>query len=166
MNLINISPTESGGYIYPGTGKAGFIQQSSNIPYYQGHKDVTQIPAFQRTFNERDILVRKVREGRMPMMRVMLEAARMNAPYVTNDVRARYPVEHQPHPRFYLKVKANQGTTKSSTAKTGTFQLANVNDIKRLQTNDLCVLMCQFKVEFWNKEEVQANLSQSEAQQR
>lgn len=134
-NIVN-----SGGYIYPASGSAGFVQQSTGIPYGHGVPQVGGIPGFMRDYNMRDMLVTKIREGRVNMMRTMYAYARMRGAWVVNDVKPSYKIDHKPHPRFYLKVKTNQGGTKSSTYAKSTFLLANPKDAKRLQVNDLIAL--------------------------
>jgi hypothetical protein len=139
-NPTNALITSSGGYVYPAVGTAGFLQQSTNIPYFQGTPQVGNIAPFMRDYNMRDMLVKKIQEGRVNMMRVLLAQARMGGAWIVNDVKPTFKLDYKPTPRFYLKVKTNQGGTKTSTYTTSTFVLANAKDAKRLQIDDLIVL--------------------------
>ena len=134
----------SGGYIYPVAGSAGFVQQSTGIPYHQGTPEVGNIPDFMRDYNTRDMLVTKIQEGRVNMMRTMFAYARQQAPWVVNDIKPTLKLDYKPNPRFYLKIKSNQGGTKSSTYAKSVFVVANPKDAKRLQVNDLIALNFAF----------------------
>ena len=136
--------TSSGGFIYPASGSAGFVQQASGIPYFGGVPQVGNIPAFMRDYNMRDMLVHKIREGRANMLRTMLSYARAQGAWVVNDVKPTFKLDYKPSPRFYLKVKANQGGTAGSQYAKSTFTLANPKDAKRLQLDDLIVLNFAF----------------------
>jgi hypothetical protein len=138
INIVN-----SGGYVYPASGKAGFVQQPTGIPYHQGVPQVGNIPGFMRDYNMRDMLVTKVREGRV-MMRTLYAYARAKGAWVVSDVKASYKIDHKPHPRFYLKTKTNQGGTKGTTYAKSTFFLESPKDAKRLQVNDLIALNFAF----------------------
>lgn len=147
MGLTNPSSTQivnSGGYIYPQSGSAGFVQQSTNIPYFQGTNQVGNIPEFMRDYNMRDMLVTKIREGRANMTRTMFTYARMAGSWVVNDVKPSFKIDHKPHPRFYLKVQADQGGTAGSSYAKSTFFLADPKDARRLQKNDQLVLNFAF----------------------
>ena len=136
--------TSSGGFIYPASGSAGFVQQASGIPYFGGVPQVGNIPAFMRDYNMRDMLVHKIREGRANMLRTMLSYARAQGAWVVNDVKPTFKLDYKPSPRFYLKVKTNQGGTAGSQYAKSTFTLANPKDAKRLQLDDLIVLNFAF----------------------
>ena len=137
FNPSNDVISQTGGYIYPAAGQAGFVQQSTGIPYQQGLLQLGNLPNFMRDYNWRDMMVTFIREGRANMTRALLAYARGNGAWVVNDVKPTIKVNHKPHPRFYLKAKVNQGGTKGSTYAKSTFILANPNDAKRLQPNDL-----------------------------
>lgn len=135
------TPTSNGGYVYPTSGSSGFIQQSQSLPWYQGASVISHIPDFQRRYNLRDGLITRIQEGRLNMMRVLLDYARRNGAFVVDDVQPRWYLEHQPINRFYLEVQNNQGGTKAATVNTGTFKLDSTDDAKRLQTGDYIALM-------------------------
>jgi hypothetical protein len=136
--------TTTGGYIYPTAGSAGFIQQTSGIPYFGGVPQVGNIPSFMRDWNMRDMLVTKIREGRMNMMRTMFSYARARGAWVVNDLKPTFKLDYKPIPRFYLKIKTNQGGTAGSQYTKSTFVLANPKDAKRLQVNDILTLNFAF----------------------
>ncbi len=140
----NANILATGGFIYPAAGSAGFIQQASGIPYYQGVPQVGNIPAFMRDFNMRDMLVTKIREGRVNMLRTMFSYARAMGAWQVNDVKPTFKLDYKPSPRFYLKVKTNQGGTANSQYAKSTFVLANARDAKRLQINDIITLNFAF----------------------
>ena len=132
--------SSSGGFVYPTIGTPGFIQQSTNIPYYQGTPQVGNIPLFMRDYNWRDMMVKRIQEGRVNMVRVLLAYARGAGAWVVNDIKPTFKLDYKPTPRFYLKIKTNQGGTTTSTYITSTFLLANIKDSKRLQIDDLIAL--------------------------
>lgn len=139
--------TGSGGYIYPGTGSKGVISSPQNIPYYQDRTQISHIPDFQRNYNLRDDLVSYIKEGRDNMAKLMLAYAKKNGAYVVTDVEHRWYLEHKPLQRIYLEAGA-QGSVAGDyykfQVKAATDGTSRHNDIKRIQTDDHLVLMCQF----------------------
>ena len=132
----------SGGFTPPTTGGGGFMNASQGLQYYQGASVIADIPDFQRDYNLRDELITRIEEGRFNMMRVLFDYAMENEAYVTDDVQARWYLDYKATPRFYLKIKANQGTTTGNNTASGTFNLSTIADSKRLQSGDLLALMC------------------------
>jgi len=133
--------SESGGFVFPGTGASGYVNEPTAITHTNGPSIIADIPGFERDYNLRDELIFRVEEGRFNMMRVLFDYARQGSAYITNDVEPHWQLDYKPHPRFYLKTMANQGGTAGSAYTTGTFVLADPNDAKRLQAGDLIALM-------------------------
>jgi hypothetical protein len=130
----------SGGYVYPTTGSYGYLRESQNLNFHEGVSLIQQIPEFQRDYNLGRATITRITEGRPNMMRVLFDMAKMRGAYVTDDVQARWYLEHEPVNRFYLKVQTNQGGTTGSQTATGDFYLAKPADAKRLQAGDLIAL--------------------------
>lgn len=150
-------PTNYGGFdpstLVGGSGSAGYYQKPMNLPYFNGRSILATIPEYQRNplQLEKDILI-KISEGRLSMMRTLLEFAEKNGAITVNDVRFRLPVEIVPNQRFYLKAGAYTGTGNVSTFTIDGNQtkiktahpdgnIKQVGDIARLELGQFIMLM-------------------------
>lgn len=133
-------PSTTGGYVYPTSGEAGYINTSQGIPFYQGTTKTGDIPAFQRDYNLARATITRITEGDPSMMKILFDMMKKKGAFVTNDPQPRWYLEHEPHQRFYLKTQANQGGTTGSAVSTGDFYLNDVKDAPRLQKGDFIIL--------------------------
>lgn len=149
-------PANYGGFdsssLIGGSGSAGYYQKAMGLPFMQGRSILATIPEYQRNplLMEKDLMI-EISEGRLSMMRTLLEFAERNGTVEVNDVRFRLPVKIVPNQRFYITATATSNalsttfTVSSNKTKIKTAHpqgnIKQTGDIARLEVGQFIMLM-------------------------
>ena len=157
--LYNSTPSTTGGFDVTRSGSDGYYNFSQGLPFYQGRSRIANIPEYARNpFGLGDDLLMRIEEGKSQFAKILFDYAQRNGRIVKPDVKFRWRVEVEPHPRFYLKSGITIPVTAAATGWQSTFQLTDysrptqtyplstgnpsvIGNIARLQADDFLLLM-------------------------
>jgi len=152
--LYDSTPSTTGAFDVTRSGSDGYYNFSQGLPFYSGRSRIASIPEYLRSPSMlgNDLLM-KIEEGKSQFAKILFQYAEANGRITKPDVKFRWRVEVEPHPRFYLKeaeftVTANQTTFQltdysrpTQSYPTSTGNPATTGNIARLQAGDYLLCM-------------------------
>ena len=113
-DLYNSNPANFGGFtpsIIGSSTNKGFYQAPQGLPFTGGRSMLASFPEWQlKPFTFEQSLMVRIREGRLPMMKVLSDMFLSTGGLMVDKPRFEYPVDIEPNQKFYLKTGDYTGT--------------------------------------------------------